>query len=170
MRRINMHQKGFTLIELILYVGIVGTLLLGMTAFFAMSAEARVKNQSISEVNQQGSAALERITQVLRGATSITTPAAATTGTALTVVVPTAAKSPTVVNLSGTVLQIKEGSAAALPLTNSKVHITDLTVKNLTRSGTSGILQISLTVGRVGSSNNAYDYTRTFTTSVSLRP
>lgn len=98
----RMSSEGFTLIELLLYVSIVGVLLMSISMFFAMMSDARIKNQSISEVNQQGNAALELITQTIRNADSITTPAVGATGTALNINVPTANRSPTIFDLSGT--------------------------------------------------------------------
>ena len=84
---------------------------------------------------------------------------------------PTAANSPTVFSVSGGVLQIKEGTAAAVALTNNKVRVDSLAVSNLTRTGTSGVAQLSLTLSRINSAGrNEYDYQRTFTTSVGLRP
>lgn len=95
------QQAGFTLLELLLYTSIVGGLLMAITGFFGVVLEARIKNQSIVEVEQQGVAAMERITQTVRNATSITSPATGATGSSLTLVVPTGSLSPTVFDLSG---------------------------------------------------------------------
>lgn len=161
---------GFTLIELLLYVAVVGTLLIGVSLFFGVAGDDRVKNQSILEVNQQGLAAMEYITQTIRNASSITTPAAASSGSSLTLVVPTGSLSPTIFNLTGTMLQVQEGANAAVPLTGGKVQITNLTFKNLTRSGTFGIVQVSFTVTRTNNGNRPeYSYQKTFVSSVALR-
>jgi len=163
-------QTGYTLIELLLYVSMIGILLGGVTTFFATAVEARVKNQSISEVNDQGVYIMELMTQTIRNATDVTVPAVGATGSSLTLTVPTGSLSPTVFSLNGSTLQIKEGTAAAVPITNSKVAITALTFKNLSRSGTQGIIQINMTLERVNTTGrNEYEYERTFTTSVSLR-
>lgn len=163
-------QIGFTLIELLLYVAITGTLLVSVSMFFGMVTESRVKSQSVSEVDQQGEAAITLITQVVRNGTTVTAPATGATGSSLTVTVPTGALSPTIFDVSSGVLRIKEGSGAVVSLTNSKVTVTNLTVKNLTRSGTAGIVQVSLTLSRINTINrNEYDYTKTFTTSVAIR-
>lgn len=164
------HTRGFTLIELLLYVSIVGILLLGITAFFAISAEARIKNQSISEVNQQGQFVMDILSQTIRNADSITLPAIGGSGNQLTAAVPTTSLNPTTVSLSGTTLQIKEGSAAALPLTNTKVEVSNLVIQNLSRTSTPGIVQISLTISRTNPNNRPeYSFQKTFTTSVSVR-
>src|SRR5205814_1237285 len=159
------------LIELLLYVSIVGSLLVAIVMFFGVAADTRVKNQSISEVDQQGTAAMEYLTATIRNATSITAPAAAGNAAALTLVVPTASLSPTIFDLTGSTLEVKEGAAAAVPLTNGKIQISSLTFKNLSRSGTTGIVQISFTIARINTANrNEYDYQKTFVSSAALRP
>jgi hypothetical protein len=89
-------QTAFTLIELLLYIAIMGSLLISVTLYFAMTADSRVKNQSISEVNQQGAAIMDRITQTVRNASAITTPATTVCSNSLSVTVPTGVLSPTV--------------------------------------------------------------------------
>lgn len=164
------HQRGFTLIELLLYVSIVGSLLIAVSMFFATTADARVKNQSIAEVDQQGALLMGRITQTIRNANSITSPSAGATASSLTLVVPTAGLSPTIFDLNGTTSQVKEGAAAAVPLTNNKVQVSGLSFKNLSHSGTPGIIQVSFTVSRVNpAGRNEYDYQKTFTSSAALR-
>lgn len=164
------RTSGFTLIELLLYVAIVGSLLTAASLFFATTAESRIKNQSMTEVNEQGTLLMEQITQTIRNADSITAPAAGATAASLTVAVPTAGLSPTIFDLNGNTLQIKEGTGATVPLTNSKVTVSGLSFKNLTRSGTPGIIQVSFTISRVNTAGrNHYDYQKTFTSSAALR-
>ena len=164
------RQSGYTLIELLLYIAMLGILLPTVVGFMGLAVETRVKNQSIAEVNEQGMAAMDYITQTLRNANAITTPAAAASGSSLTITVPTAGLSPTIFDLSGSsALQVKEGTTAAIPLTSSDVQISNLTFSNLTRSGTAGAVQVSFTVSRVNTSGrNEYDYQKTFTTTAEL--
>lgn len=163
-------SSGYTLIELLLYVSIVGSLLTAVSLYFSTSTEARVKNQSIAEVNQQGAMAMETITSAIRNASSITAPTAGNSGSSLTLVVYTGADSPTIYDAPSSVLRSKKGAAAAVDLTNSKVQITGLSFTNLTRAGTPGIVRVSFTISRVNPNNvNAYDYTKTFTASAALR-
>lgn len=163
-------QAGYTLIELLLYVAIIGVLLGAVVGFLGTVTEARVKNQTISEVDEQGAAAMNYITQTIRNASSISAPAAGgVASTSLTLVVPTASLSPTIISLSGATLQVKEGAAAAIPLTNSKVQISNIAFKNLSRSGTSGIVQASFTISRINPTNrNTFDYEKTFTSSAEV--
>ena len=171
MRTYPDRQRGYTLIELLLYVGIVGSLLTAVTLYFATSTESRVKNQSIVEVNQQGTLAMEYITQTVRNADSITSPTAGNSASSLTLVVPTGAESPTIFDLASGALRSKKGAAAAVALTNGKVQITSLSFTNLTRASTPGVVQVSFTISRVNNTNkNEYDYQKTFTGTAAVRP
>jgi len=98
------RQSGFTLIELLLYVALVGMLLTSLTYFFGTMVDSRVKDQSILEVNEQGTVLMDYLTQTIRNATSITSPTAGLSGPSLTLVVPTGGLSPTIFNLNGTTL------------------------------------------------------------------
>lgn len=169
--KILRNHTGYTLIELLLYVALLGILLSGVAALFGAVGDARVKNQTITEVNDQGRFAIDYMTRTVRNATSITVPALGATGASLSLVVPTGSLSPTVFSISNGVLQVQEGSNAAVALTSSDVVVSNLTVKNVSRSGTSGVVQISLTLDQPGTSTqNQYDYQRTFTTSAGVRP
>ncbi len=162
-------QAGYTLVELLLYIAIFGAVALAATSFFTVITTARTKNQSIAEVNDQGAMVMNAMLQTIHDATSITTPAAAGSGASLTLVVPTATLSPTIYNLSGTTLQIKEGAAAVVAITSSDVQITSLTFKNLTRAGTAGIVQVSFTMKHTNPSTlNEYEYQKTFTGSAEV--
>jgi hypothetical protein len=152
-----------------LYVAVIGTLLTSVTFFFGLTTEARVKNQSISEVNAQGAMVMDTMLQTIRNASSITTPAAAASGSSLTLVVPTASLSPTIFSLSGTTLQIKEGASAVVNLTSDDVQMSSLSFKNLTRSGTAGMVQVSFTLARTNpSARNEFEYQKTFTGSAEV--
>lgn len=162
-------QHGYTLIELLLYISLLSILLPSMIGFMGLAVEVRVKNQTIAEVNEQGAAAMDYITQTIRNANSITAPATASSASSLTLAVPTAGLSPTVFDTDGSTLRVKESTAAAIPLTNNNVQISNLTFANLTRSGTNGIVQVSFTLSRVNPANrNEYNYQKTFTTSAEI--
>lgn len=170
MKRHSKQASGYTLIELLLYVVIIGSLLGAVVSFFGTVTEARVKNQTVAEVNDQGTAAMDYITQTIRGATSISAPATGgVAATSLTLVVPTGALSPTVFSLSGTTLQVKEGVDPAVALTSGDMQISNLSFKNLTRPGTSGVVQVSFTIARTNPNNrNEFDYQKTFTGSAEV--
>jgi Tfp pilus assembly protein PilW len=114
-----LHQRGYTLIELLLYVAIVGALLTSVTYFFGTVTDARVKNQTILEVNEQGAAVMDYITQTIRNATSVTAPAIGVSGASLTLVVPTGALSPTVFSMPGSTTLGYNGASTATDSSDS---------------------------------------------------
>lgn len=159
------RTDGFTLIELLLYVSIVGSLLIAVSLFLGLSLDARVKSQTVTEVDQQGTAALEYIASTVRNASAVTTPAPGAT----TNILAANGATTTTFSVASNALQVQEASTTT-SLTNDKVTIQNLQFTNLARSGTHSIIQISFTISRVNpSGTNAYDYTKTFTTSAEVR-
>lgn len=86
--RAPLARSGYTLIELLLYVSILGSLLTAVSLYFSTATESRVKNQSIAEVTQQGTLVAERITQAIRNANSITLPSTNACSNSLTLAMP----------------------------------------------------------------------------------
>lgn len=164
------RTEGYTLIELLLYIAVVGLLLGGLMTFFVMAGSVRVKSQSVMEVDQQGLFVIDTVTQAIRSADSVSAPVNGTSGTSLTLASTTPALNPTTVSLSGTAIHLKEGTAAALPLTNSRVAVTNFSIKNLGRSGTPGSIQISFTLSTVNNSGRSeYGYSKNFIATASVR-
>lgn len=167
----NQNRKtGFTLVELLLYVGISSTLLLVTSLFLGMMLEARVKNQTISEVEGQGAQVMQTITQNIRNAQNITSPSVGASGASLTLDVVNIARDPTIFDLASGVVRIKEGSGAYIPLTNSHVVVSGLNFANLSRPSTPGVVRVSFTVTYVNpEGRKEYDFSQTFYSSTSLR-
>lgn len=163
-------HDGYTLIELLLYVAITGILLAGLTAFFTLSLTAKIKNDSILEVDRQGTFMMDTIVKTLRTADSITAPATGATGSALTLVMTPASVNPTAFTISGTTLRIAEGAGAPIALHNSRVAVSGFTIRNLSRASTPGTVQVSFTLSTVNTTGrNEYDYQKSFVSTGSLR-
>lgn len=166
----NINRKGFTLIELLLYVALSSAILLVVSLFLATLLESRIKNQVIAEVEQQGIQAMQIITQAVRNADAINSPSIGTNATSLSINTIAAGNNPTVIDLSSGVIQIKEGVAAAIPLTNSKVTVSALSFFNLSRSSTPGTVRIQFTITVVNTSGkNEYSWSKTFIDTATLR-
>jgi len=163
-------SSGFSLIEIILYVAISAVVLLIMSQFLTQSLQARQKYKTVSEISMQGNQIMQLLAQTVRNASAINTPAAGATSSSLSLNVPTPALSPTVVSLTGGVLNITEGTGTGVALNNSQISVTNFTVRNLSRTGTPGIIQIQFTLSYNNPSNkNEYNYVQTFTTSAGIR-
>lgn len=164
-------QKGFTLVELILYVSICSILLLTISSFLSFLLGARVRSQAITEVNQQGFQVMSLITQTIRNGRSIQVPSIGTSSSTLSITTGNALLNPTIFNLSSTTLQIKEGSKTAVPLINSRVRLSDLTFQNVSSaSSTEKIIRISYTIDYVNQGGRSeYSFTKSFSGSATLR-
>ncbi len=164
-------RKGFTLIELLLYVGIVAAIVFSIAGFLSLLMQSRVKNQTIAEVEQQGVHVMQLITQTVRNADSINSPAQGEGDDVLSLQVFDSTKSPTVFEIVDNAFTIKEGTAARVSITSSRVIASNpLLFQNLSRTGTPGTIRIQFTLTHVNpSGRNEYNYTKTFYGTATLR-
>lgn len=166
---VSKSGKGFTLVELILYVAIASILLSATTLFLGALVEVRVKNQTIAEVNGQGMAALDYLTQTIRNAAGIVSPATTTSASSAVLNTLSPALSPTTFDTASGVLRVTEGATTTV-LTNARVAASNLTITNLSSALTPGTLRISFTLSYVNATGrNEYEYVRTFVGSATLR-
>jgi prepilin-type N-terminal cleavage/methylation domain-containing protein len=163
-------RQGFTLLELLLAIGLVALLLSALVALFHVVLGARAKNQAISEVEQQGAFAAALIAQTLRNAESVTSPALGASAASLTLDVTDASDDPTVIDLSDGALRVTEGAAAAVSLTSYRVIASDLEFRNLSASGTPGTVRLRFTLTHLDpEGQNEYAYAKTFYGTANLR-
>jgi len=168
--KLSTPQSGFTLIELLLYVAISSVILLATSFFLQTLLESRIKNQTIAEVEQQGLHVMQIINQTLRNADIIDSPALGTSAASLSINTYTPTNNPTVFDLAGGAVRIKEGTASVVPLTNSRITASGLTFQNLSRTSTPGTIRIQFTLTHVNpSGRNEYNFSKTFTGSATLR-
>jgi len=163
-------RKGFTLVELLVYISLVSMMLLAVASFAKIILQARVRNQVISEVEQQGVQVIQIISQTIRNAENITAPASGGGTGGLTLNVISVSQNPTVFSLDSDIIKIKEGSTSQINLTNSKVIASDLIFQNLSRTDTPGIIKYSFVLDYDNQSDKPeYNYLKTFYSSASLR-
>jgi len=162
--------QGTTLVEVILYVGLTATILLGISALIATTLESRVKSQTISEVDSQGLAVMQIIAQSIRNAQAINSPGLGAVSSTLSISMSLPSVNPTIFNLAANTIQITEATGQPIPLTNLRVIASGLNFYNLSRAGTLGTIQIQFNLTYLNPQNrNEYDYSKTFISSASLR-
>lgn len=162
--------SGFTLIELLLYLGLAAILLLVISIFLALILRSRVKNQTVAEVESQGVMVMNLITQTIRNAESINSPADGASAASLSVDAAGVSNDPTVFDLSSAALRVQEGAGAAVSLTSSRLSVSALNFQNLSRTGTPGTVRVQFTLTHSNpAGKNEYDYSKIFYGSASLR-
>lgn len=121
-------ERGFTFIELILYVAIVTIILSALVPFAWSAIETGVKSAVQQEVNANARYISERIKYEIRNATGINSVAAASISLATS----TPATNPTVIDLLAGNIRIKQGAASAVNLNSANTVINSLTFTNYT--------------------------------------
>lgn len=168
--RFKIYERGFTLVEVILYVSIASVMLTLISIFIAATLESRVKSQTIAEVEQGGAQALDVIVQTIRNSVNVNTPATSTTGATLSLGVIDPLKNPTIFDLSIGRLRITEGVGAPVEITNPKISVTNLSFSNLSKTNTPGSIRVEFTVSHNNpSGRNEFEFSKNFTASASLR-
>lgn len=170
MNNISRSKSGFSLLELLLYVATSSIILLATSIFLSTLLESRIKNQTIAEVEQQGVQVMQIITQTIRNADTINSPSIGASSASLSLNTVLATTTPTVFDLSGGVVRVKEGTGAVVALTNQRVSVTNLSFSNFSRSGTPGVVNISFVISTVNNSGrNEYSFSRFFSGAAALR-
>lgn len=163
-------STGFTLIELLLYIGLSSAMLLAVSIFLAIVLQARVDNQVVAEVEQQGWHVMTAMAQTIRNADLINAPIAGASGGQLSLNTSDALLNPTVFSLSSSAIFLVEGSGSPINLTSSRIEASNLNFDNLSIDDTAGTIRISFTLKHINPENKKeYDYTKTFYGSASLR-
>lgn len=164
-------SRGFTMIELLLYAALASVILGSISGMYSPFSSARIKQQTISEVEQQGTQVLQMITQTIRNAKTITTPSIGASGASLVLADYVSGSNPTTFDLSSGVLRICQGaSCTPVPLTSSNVTVSALSFNNLSYATTPGIITIQFVITYTNpSGRNEYAYTKTFYATASKR-
>mgnify|MGYP001562935852 FL=1 len=144
-RENDIARIGFTLIELVIYIGIAGGVLLTFTLFILNIVATRNKTLAVNEVQTNGRIALAAISARIRNATGINDSPASILGTDPGILslkmddLP--AQNPTIIRLSqdNGFLQIQEGAGAPIQITSPLVLVTHLSFTNAPLTGTKKI-------------------------------
>ena len=167
---LSSSPRGFVLIEVVAYIAIVSCILVAIGTLTTIVNHARAKQIVEREVEDQGRQVLENILQTVRNSSGIVSPVSGSIEPLLSVTVDSSLASPTTFALSEETLNVTEGSAGAVSLTNSSVLVTEFFVQNLTRGGTPGTIRVHFTLsGTVTSGSVPFVYSQTFYGAASLR-
>ncbi len=171
MKILSKSLRGLSLIEMLLYVAISSVILLSLSLLLSFLLGQRIKNQSISDVNQQGSQIMQLVTQTIRNSRSIDNPPVGATSSMLSMTMPDPLLSPTVFDVVNGVVRIKEGSNDVIPLTNSHISVSSLIFQNISStSSTDRIVRISFTIDHNNANGrNENSFSKSFIGSATLR-
>jgi prepilin-type N-terminal cleavage/methylation domain-containing protein len=165
-----MKKNGFTLIEFIIYIGIVAIILVVAGGVSLNVLLGRAKLTAIEEVSQNARFVSERIASTVRNASAINSPATTTTASLLSLKTADANSNPTLFDLSSNAVVMQEGSVATSTLTSSDVEVTSLQFTTITKTGAPGTIRMVMTIKSTNPDNLAeFDFEETFYTTANIR-
>ena len=137
-------QKGFSLIELILYLGLLSLLFSVLFVFFQQEIYLKAKINDKIEMVDNGQFALNKIVWFLQQAESVNTPAMGQSQNTLSLNLADQTQTPIEFFVENNILLIKIGNSQIQALTNSRVKVSKVTFTNFAFSTKSPIIQIQM--------------------------
>ncbi|MFH1946860.1 MAG: GxxExxY protein [Candidatus Magasanikbacteria bacterium] len=167
------RSKGFTLIETLIYIAIIGGVMATFISFGLGISQNRNKVYAKQEVQANARIALDIISQKIKMADGINI--ASSTFDAdpgvLSLSMANSSLNPTVLQLNQDdgILQITQGAGDPIFITSDKVKITNLVFTNLGGENERGNIKIDMTVEYDSDGDVSFSSSQSLTTAVSLR-
>lgn len=166
-------QRGFTLIETILYILIIGLILSTLGLFMNHLIQARAKTLASSDLITAARTIQDQLSDAVRRAEGINTGTSTFTTDpgVLSLDMVDASLDPTVFSLTGDdgQLRVSEAGGGNVLLTTDEVHVTNFVFTNLTGAEDTGIIQVQFTLEAANTSGSAYfDYEQSFETTLRI--
>ncbi|MFH1451450.1 MAG: prepilin-type N-terminal cleavage/methylation domain-containing protein [bacterium] len=159
-------KKGFTLIETLIYIAIIGMIVSSFVIFVLSISASRTKTYAVQEVQANSRFALDLLSQRIKSAQGIISP---TPGNSASILILDMADADLTFNVTAGVLSATEGLADSIPITSSEVDVSSLIFTNLTAAEERENIRIEMTVNYQENNSKEYDYSQSFQTAVSLR-
>ena len=166
MRRIPRMHWGFSLLELILLIGILAVILGTVMQIAISTEESRIRQHSIAEVEQRGTQLLETVTKTIRRAEAILTPAPNQTGSILALQMSLNGEFPTIVAATETGNLLLIQRTAIVSFLSSHVRTSHLVFRNVGSSNVVFSFDLSTTIPLV----KPIGYARHFDATATLFP
>ena len=168
MPNIKKNNQGFTFIEALVYLAIVGVVISSFITFSPAISAARSKAYVVQEVQANTRIALGLIARTIRQAGEALNPAPGTAAGSLTLDMPGA--SPDIMfSITSGVLYITEGMGDPTAITSDEINITSLVFTNLALSGDRDNIRVEITAEYGDSGSLEYTYSQSLRTAVSIR-
>lgn len=160
--------KGFTLIEVLIYVAIIGVVISSFVSFSISSTNARNKTYVIQEVQANARVVKELISREIKEASSVVAPSSGSSTSVLELDVPDTSNN-TLYSLSNGVLYRQVGSFDPDQISSQETEISDLVFSNNSLSGDKDSVTFSFTIDFRNSDSNFFDYSESLSGSANIR-
>lgn len=168
------YRRGFTLVEVLLYTGIVSVILSAIVFFLMIILSAQTRNQVIAEVEQQGIQAMQVITKNIENTKLISSPTRNGNPTSiLTMDMVGQGLNADVLSfaLADKMIYMQKGSFTPVALLNNQVEVSNLSFQDLANDGShNAIVRVEFTVNYKNPGERAdYSYSQAFYGSATVR-
>lgn len=164
-KKMYYNHRGFTLIELILYMGLFSIFLISLTQIFSSALELKLESEATSSVQQDSRYILERLSYDINRADSITTPSSiGLEDSTLAVVISGQTFS---YSMNGNDLELTNPNGT-FRMNGYNTSVSDLSFTRLGNSGGKNSIGISYTVNSLAIQNKGTE-TKTIQTTVGIR-
>ena len=167
------NHDGFTLIETLIYIAVIGGMAISFITFSLSITGSRNKTYVAQEVQANSRFALNIISRTIKTAIGINTSTSVFNldPGVLSLSMASSSLNPTIISLDQNdgILSVKKGTDDPINITSNKIQVTNLVFSNFTTSGSSNI-GIDLTIAYKNTSNDVYyNYAQDIQTAVSFR-
>ena len=138
-------QKGFSLIEVLLYIAIIGIIIQSFISFVLSITRINSKTYVVQEVQANTRMALDVISQKIRAADDIIAPSEGNSTTTLVLDMPNSDSNLTFSVIDGA-LSVAEETASSTFITSNKVNVSSLTFTNLATAGEKDNIKIEIII------------------------
>lgn len=159
-------RPGFSLLETMLFLGILSIMSTTIVAVYIATQEARIRQRAVAELEQAGTQIVETMTKNIRRAEKILDPATNSTGGILTLQMADNGEFPTILaaSASGNIVIVQKTSSASL--LTSRVHVSSLVFRNVNDTNVSYAFDLTIVIPTIV----PQPYTRTFAATTTLFP
>lgn len=159
-------QNGFTLVEMLIYMGLLSIFLVTLTDIFVSVLDIKAESEATSSVEQDGRFIIERLSYDVSRASSVTQPASiGASGNTLSLVIGGVTYS---YSISSNNLQLTN-DLGINNLNSSESQIPSVTFQRIGNSGGKDTIKVTFVVNSVTQRRGAGAETRTFQVAVGRR-
>ena len=164
----NINTNGFTLVETIMYVAMIGVVVASFITYGISVSATRSKTYFIQEVQENMRGAVELISSKVREAEDVISPTEGASSTSLTLDMP--GSDPNILfSLTSGVLYMTEGAGSPVAVVSDEVLYSSLVFTNYSLDGKKEGIRIEGTLEYKDSESIEYRYSQNVRTMVNVR-
>lgn len=158
-----LKNKGFTLVETLIYTALIGIVLTGFVSLALNISAIKSKQMVMAEVNTNTRQFKQFLTRQIREADSVISPLSGATSSSLVLLMPNAVTRQ--ISVVGSRISIQDDGGEIMPLTNSRIAVNGLMFTNYNSEN----VKVNFNLGYQDSGSQEFVYQINFSTAVTLR-